>query len=87
MADPDAVLDQPDSKRSEWAARSVAPGRTIVGDQPLGQAVAAEGDDELLPDGVGLLVGAGRKHHGETRMIVEHGQRMKPANVQGPRGP
>src|SRR5665647_228891 len=83
MADLDAMLDQPDPERSERVARSVAPGRTVVGDQPVGQPVAAEGGDELLADRLGLLVGAGRKHHGETRMIVEHGQRMKPANVQG----
>ena len=79
MADPDAVLDQPDPERSERATRSVAPGRAVVGDQPLRQAVAAEGDDELLPDRLGPLVGTGRKHHGEARVIVEHGQRMQPA--------
>src|SRR5207237_4730714 len=62
MADADAKLDQPDPERSERAARSVAPGRTIVGDQPLRQTVAAEGDDELLSDRRGLLVGASRKH-------------------------
>src|SRR5882757_10321154 len=83
MADPDAMLDQPDPERGERAAWSVAPGRTIVGDQPLRQAIAAEGDDELLSNGLGLFVGAGGKHHGEARMIVEHGQRMKPASVQG----
>jgi hypothetical protein len=83
MADLDAMLDQPDPERSERVARSVAPGRTVVGDQPLGQPVAAEGGDELLADRFGLLVGAGRKHQREARMIVEHGQRMKPANVQG----
>ena len=38
-----------------------------------GQSVAAEGDDKPLFDCLGLLVGAGRKHHGEARVIVEHG--------------
>ena len=82
MTDPDAMLDQPDPERRERAARSVAPGRTVVGNQLLGQAVAAEGGDELLSDRLGLLVGTRRKHHGEARVIVQHGQRMKPAGVQ-----
>jgi hypothetical protein len=47
------------------------------------ESVRIEGDDELLPDRLGLFVGTGRKHHGEARVIVEHGQRMKPASVQG----
>ena len=81
MADLDAVLDQPDPERSERATWAVAPGRTVVGDQPLRQAVAAEGDDELLPDLLGPLVGTGCTHHGEARVIVEHGQGMK--RVQG----
>src|SRR5262249_14425973 len=38
MADPDALLDQPDTERGEPAARSVAPRRTVVGDDRLGQA-------------------------------------------------
>src|SRR3954452_4486288 len=64
------------------AARSIAPGRTIVGDHALGQTVPAEGGDELLPDRLGPLVGASRKYHREARVIVEHSQRMKPACVQ-----
>jgi len=56
MADLDAVLDQPDPERSERATGAVAPGRTVVGDQPLRQAVAAEGDDELMPDRLRPLV-------------------------------
>lgn len=41
MADLDAVLDQPDAERGEPIARTLAPGRAVVGDQPLWQAVAA----------------------------------------------
>src|SRR5581483_3501471 len=63
MADPDALLDQPNAKRSERAARAIAPRRTIVGDQPFGQAVAADCDDQLLLDRLGPLVGASRKRH------------------------
>ena len=44
VADPDALLDQPDPERGVRVARSVAPGRTVVCDQPLGQTVASEGE-------------------------------------------
>ena len=37
VADADALLDQPDAERGERAARSVAPGRAVVGDHRSGR--------------------------------------------------
>lgn len=56
MADLDAMLDQPDPKRRERTARSIAPRRAIIGNHPLGESIAAEGDDKPLFDRLGLLV-------------------------------
>jgi len=73
------LFDQPDAERGERAARSIAPGRAVVGDHSVGQAIAPKGADQLLSDRLGPLVGAGRKHDCEARVVVEHGERMQAA--------
>jgi hypothetical protein len=80
VADLDILFDQPDAERGEWAARSIAPGRAVVGDHSVGQAIAPKGADQLLSDRLGPLVGAGRKHDCEARVVVEHGERMQAAD-------
>jgi hypothetical protein len=83
MAERDAGFDQPDAELGEAGAMAgVAPGRTVVDRHAPGQAIAAESLDQQGFDGRAGLVGAGLQRHRETRMIVQHRQRMQPAVEQ-----
>src|SRR5579863_7012946 len=72
----DAELEQPHAEPGPALARGVAPGRAVVDEDRLWQAVAAEGRDQVSLHRAALLIGAGRKARREARVVVDHGQRM-----------
>src|ERR1700688_5025098 len=84
MGNADALLEQEHAKRSKGRAGTVAPGRTVVGDEGARQAVAVEGTDQGFTHGLRLLVGAGAQYDRIARVIIEHGQWIEPAAVGEP---
>ena len=83
VADGDVGLDQPDGEQREVVAAAIAPGRAVVGGDAPRAARSGQRRDQARLHGFGGLVGAGRQHDREARMVVEHGERMQPAGAQG----
>src|SRR5918994_843192 len=73
------VLDQPDAELGERLLGGGAPRAAVVGQDDLGQAIAFKGRLYGVPHGLMLFVVGRVQDHCVARMVVDHGQRMKPA--------
>src|SRR6266566_539644 len=76
VTDRDTQPQQPNRQWRVLMRQVVTPGRAVVHQHPLGQAITAKSGRQLLLHGAGLLVAARLQAERITRMIVEHGQRM-----------
>jgi hypothetical protein len=70
----DAQAQQPRLQRRDSAHAAAAPGRAIVGQDDVGQAIAAEGGRQVRLDQLVALMGTGRHRQGKAGMVVEDGQ-------------
>jgi len=82
MADRDAQPEEPDAQLGVRRFAG-APRRTVVAEDAIGQTEASEDRDEALGHRVSPLVFASEQADGVARVIVEDGQRMAAARVQG----
>src|SRR5678810_1180786 len=83
VAHRDAAADQPGSKPGEGLAGVArAPGRAVVAEQTVGQAVAFEGVRELSLHGVSPLVRANTEAEVEAGVVVQDGQRLEGAGLR-----
>jgi len=78
VEDADAQPDQPDGQRGPLAA-ATAPGRGVVAEQVLGQAVALKETLQVGAHGGGVFPTTGAQPEQVTGMIIEDGQRMAAA--------
>src|SRR6185295_8078655 len=69
-------MEKPDREWREPVHKIVTPGRSIVHQHPLRQAVTPESGRQMLFHRQRLLVAAGLQTKRISRMIVEYGQRM-----------
>src|SRR6266540_161736 len=76
MNDRDAELEKPYRESCPTFTRGVSPGRPIVDEECLRQAIAAEGQFQLTAHCVAALIGAGLQAQIVARMIVHHRQGM-----------
>src|SRR5436305_9205467 len=74
--DADAELEQPYLEPRPVLPRRVSPGRAVVDEERIRQAVAAEGHLQPIAHGVAALIGASLQAKVIARMIVHHRQRM-----------
>src|SRR5260370_11366836 len=74
--DGDAELEKPYRKPCPPFTRGVSPGRAVVDEERLRQAVAAEGQFQTAAYGIAALIGASLQAQVIARMIVYHRQRM-----------
>ena len=71
-----AKLQQPNRQWREPMQDVIAPGRTIVHQHPLGQAIAPKSCRQLLLNGRCLFIAAGLQAKRITRMVIEHSERV-----------
>src|SRR3954464_5874867 len=76
MAQPNAQADEPHAQSGVGVCVAVAPRPAVVGDDPLGHAVAAHGLGQCLLHAQPLLVGQSLQTHIKARVIVQHSERM-----------
>src|SRR5438105_11423795 len=71
-----AQAQKPNCQRRVLVLAIASPGRTIVHQHPLRQAIKAKSGGKLRLYGAGLLIAASLQAQRIARVIVEHGQRM-----------
>src|SRR5882672_3357756 len=82
VQDLDAELEQPHAELGPALRRAIAPGRAIVDQDGVWQAVAPEGPLEMVAHGGALLIAAGLQAKRIARMIIDHRQRMAPTPIR-----
>src|SRR5713226_350049 len=76
VTDGNTEPQQPNRQRRVLMRPVISPGRTVVHQHSLRQAITAKSSSQLGLHGAGLLIAAGLQAQRVTRVIVEHGQRM-----------
>src|SRR5229473_2690017 len=69
-------VQKPHRQRRVLMFEVITPGRPVVHQHALRQAITAKSSGQLLLHGPGLLIGATLQAQRITRVIIEHGQRM-----------
>src|SRR2546421_12797861 len=86
MTDRNAQADQPGGEGRMAALRTgSSPRRAVVAQDTLRHSMLSEAVRQRLLNRVRPLVGAGREHETEARVIVEHRQRMTALTAKQPK--